>query len=1042
MSIPTVFYFSSPILRDTHGITNQDNLFSTIVECVLYSDLARTQPIGHFIATRIIYNEYGNGSGVTDGVYYLYDKNTKYGIIHCHNTIKSILNEQGVVANKNIVSLPIIQATDEYTYLLPFDGRFKIMVIQIDDKGIRTATINTKTQIMDSSTLYIQPTYNYINLCTYSDFNSNYNINTTVTTQRFHLTGTIYSNVQNDTPITPIGFLVSNMNISNSIIANSTSKDVLGKSAYFVTNSSGKKGVILGLLVSTNANITSTGSVYVYNSDTTNTTTTESLICLANGDDYSYLNPQNSICNPYKLAINTTNNITTLQIPERLLINGQYKLTTTEIFKIALTTYTSVTNSSDYNSYITNVIHNFNLKYPVFERVNTINKIIKITEYINRQKNAQYYVEPEDIDFRNPFYCFIYQEQETASTMDFFKFSNKNVIQQNVIRKLFKNINNEVVCEQVLERHIYNSGSGSTKTTGVITESSLYFNQQFWMNIIGANMDYISDSGDLQNGIYLMNALSRSLIFCANCIYYVVVDNLKMIVIPNTAFDFDSNTEDVVIAGETLITNSAIIDDTIKDRDNDNYTFYYKIDNASSYDRTQLYSEYSFSTNLYAKMTKTYNLINSIGLINCDSRLINLENNSFNFLNSFETFIINSNSYNIPEGNIHTHYTGIAVTSINGFNSNNGTYNHEILDTSKDYKYLSYKIGLYDISVTIINNNIRQIKIPKNKLLGFDYNIQFEKLAYITQHNYITNTFDNIDNIDNINKMICTTVPVYLNLTDEGQPINLCDFASIISFINPNETSNNFYVCSTIIIQLSVYSQITVSLTDQCYLTENGILTTNDQSKTQIIEFSIISASGDLAYLNPTNKLIKGFLELTDRMIVVNILKKESILIQPEDLTFEKLLRTYYISSVKISMVSIITEQFNTNGYFSYIYENITDADNNTKEKNIGMYLSFSRIIYNTTLYKSVIFYGVYYLPNIKQTYITTHSNTNATNALGNVIKKIEETVISHINHDDTENIYSLVQEPSDDDKAFSFKFRRKPTKLSIRSKFPPRGWS
>jgi hypothetical protein len=103
-------------------------------------------------------------------------------------------------------------------------------------------------------------------------------------------------------------------------------------------------------------------------------------------------------------------------------------------------------------------------------------------------------------------------------------------------------------------------------------------------------------------------------------------------------------------------------------------------------------------------------------------------------------------------------------------------------------------------------------------------------------------------------------------------------------------------------------------------------------------------------------------------MIVVNILKKESILIQPEDLTFEKLLRTYYISSVKISMVSIITEQFNTNGYFSYIYENITDADNNTKEKNIGMYLSFSRIIYNTTLYKSVIFYGVYYLPNIKQT--------------------------------------------------------------------------
>ena len=48
MSIPNVFYFSSPILRDTYGITNQDNLFSTIVECVLYSDLARTQPIGHF----------------------------------------------------------------------------------------------------------------------------------------------------------------------------------------------------------------------------------------------------------------------------------------------------------------------------------------------------------------------------------------------------------------------------------------------------------------------------------------------------------------------------------------------------------------------------------------------------------------------------------------------------------------------------------------------------------------------------------------------------------------------------------------------------------------------------------------------------------------------------------------------------------------------------------------------------------------------------------------------------------------------------------
>ena len=252
MSIPNVFYFSSPILRDTHGITNQDNLFSTIVECVLYSDLARTQPIGHFIATRIIYNEYGNGSGVTDGVYYLYDKNRKYGIIHCHNTIKSILNEQGVVANKNVVLLPIIQATEEYTYLLPFNGRFKIMVIQIDDKGIRTATINTKSQIIDSLTLYTQPTYNYIDLCTFRDLNSNYNITTGVTTQRFHLMGSIYSGVQNDTPITPIGFLVSNMNISNSIIANATAKDVLVKSAYFVTNSSGKKGVILGIVVSAN----------------------------------------------------------------------------------------------------------------------------------------------------------------------------------------------------------------------------------------------------------------------------------------------------------------------------------------------------------------------------------------------------------------------------------------------------------------------------------------------------------------------------------------------------------------------------------------------------------------------------------------------------------------------------------------------------------------------------------------------------------------------------------------------------------------------
>ena len=1038
MSIPNVFYFSSPILRDTHGITNQDNLFSTIVECILYSDLARTQPIGHFIATRIIYNEYGNGSGVTDGVYYLYDKNRKYGIIHCHNTIKSILNEQGVVANKNVVLLPIIQATEEYTYLLPFNGRFKIMVIQIDDKGIRTATINTKSQIMDSLTLYTQPTYNYIDLCTFRDLNSNYNITTGVTTQRFHLMGSIYSGVQNDTPITPIGFLVSNMNISNSIIANATAKDVLVKSAYFVTNSSGKKGVILGIVVSTNANINSNGSVYyVYNLETTSAKT-GSLICLADGDDYSYLNPQNSVCIPYTVAINTTNNITTLQIPERFLINGLYKLTTTEIFKIALTTYTTVINSSSYKSYITNVINTF--KYPVYDSENTINKITKITEYINRQKNAKYYVEPQDINLKNPFYCFIYQDQETTSTMDYFKFSNKNVMQQNVIRKLFKNIQNEVVCEQVLERHIYNSGSGSTKTTGVITESSLYFNEKFWMNIIGANMDNITDSGDVQGGIYLMNALSRSLTFCANCIYYVVVDNLKMIVIPNTAFDFDAilTNTDVVIAGETLINNSVIIDDTINDNDNDNYTFYYKIDNASSYDRTQLFSEYSFSTNLYAKMTKTYNLINSIGLINCDARLINLENNSFNFLNSFETFIINSNRYNVPEGNIHTHYTGTAVTSINGFNSNNGTYNHEILDTSKDYKYLSYKIGLYNISVTIINNNIRQIKIPKNRLLGFDYNIQFEKLAYITQHNYITNTYDNNDNI---NKMICTTVPVYLNLTDDGQPINLCDFASIISFINPNETKNNFYVCSTIIIQLSVYNQITVSLTDQCYLTENGILTTNDQSKTQIIEFSIISASGDLAYLNPTNKLTKGFLELTDRMIVVNILKKESILIQPEDLTFENILKTYYISSLKISMVSIITEQFNTNGYFSYIYDNITDAENNTKANNIGMYLSFSRIVYNTTMYKSVIFYGVYYLPNIKQIFITTHADTNATNALGNIIKKIEETVISHINRYDTDNIYSIVQEPTETNKALLFTFRR-PTRILIRSKFPPRGWS
>ena len=120
----------------------------------------------------------------------------------------------------------------------------------------------------------------------------------------------------------------------------------------------------------------------------------------------------------------------------------------------------------------------------MYDTENTINKITKITEYINRQKNAQYYVEPENINLQNPFYCFIYQEQETTSTMEYFKFSNKNIMQQNVIRKLFKNINNEVVCEQVLERHIYNSGSGATKTIGVITESSIYFNEHFWMNII------------------------------------------------------------------------------------------------------------------------------------------------------------------------------------------------------------------------------------------------------------------------------------------------------------------------------------------------------------------------------------------------------------------------------------------------------------------------------------------------------------------------------------------------------------------------------
>ena len=1013
--------------KNTHVIDNKTDLSRFSLDAILYSDIELTNPIGHMVANKILYNSYSFGSsekslGVIDATYNIYTSSTNYGVIRIHHSEKSIINAHGMNAVYDL-NASIIQATNNYSYFLPSNNVYKHLRIVGDANGITTVTF-VDPPAYDPNWVDPNKDIIYTPFCYFNRMDSTYKNDQNIKTQQFHLIGRLFNQLDIDgNPTLQIGNLLSCMNVSNSNVQQistdcyTTQKDFFVKVVYCIDNSAtgGKKGNIVGIIASSNARFNKDGSVYnFYTSSNAVSQSSGSLICYADGD-YSYLNHYNSENQPYKVIINSANGVRTLNVPIRVLNSdpnfpNTYTLHKNEIFGIAANTYwknsTIVENYTDptvistLTAYITQQIGLIKFDTAgtqIYDINDSISKILRVTIYIGRQIAAQNYVKPKDITSNNPFYSAIFQEEEIQSNDSNFTFDNQKNTQNSVVNKKFKNCKLEIVCDRLASRHIYYT---SLKAM-TLTESCIYFDDDYWLNIMSGISDDITSTGDRPDGAYVSTVLSKNG-FKSEFTLYFVIKNKRFVIIPNYDYDYETVADaNTVIAGETFNEDEQAplipipVPDSYKSSgpDDDYYYLYTKINKPSSLDISKDVDEYATNLDIFSTISENNVLSNKVGSLNINYLKVASNVATCDYLNMFNTFYISENSV-VPHGIIQMTRTLKTITNINGGILTNGEYTAQIINSSNDFEYLvGFNENQYECRI-IVDDNLRVYKFPKvSPSTTPTPTPSYQVKGYFNSSKVISSNF----NTANSNQLIYHQIPIYSKKTISNKFTNIEDLFLKLSFLNLLE-DNKCGTCSTYCVNLTPTDQIMFILADISQISKDGTIL-NESSTPLRIYFNICYATGQLKYLRPINKFVKGYLTINNNNITELSLPTQSSLNQ---------------ITPAINPVPIIVyggEVFNTKDYnsknvfdkytiYNYLYESLDHAKSGNITNSIGISSTSCRN-YNSIDYQKEIKFTSYYFKRTTdssfKTFFAPYSSSNKTKIDGSSTSySYEESIMTY----------------------------------------------
>lgn len=971
-NLPYIFYYTSPKKDDTVPIDNTTDLSSFSLSSILYSDYEMTKIIGQLIVYSILCNNTAKNSPklpfyISDSTYHIYDKDLDYGCFRGHTTMDAVLNTNGMPTSGNF-KIPIIQSTKQYSYLVPKNNEQRVFDLSIDDKGIRTITIP-----IDG--VFNAPEIIYKPFCNFRDMKSTYINDKNRLTQNYMLTGTLYSNINSQGECDgPIGNLLSLMNtsVSNEISKEgecfTTNKDFNVRCVYAINDVvSNVNGLIVGIIIQNNANFNKDGSVYSLYPTLKSVTTTVSsgaLVAFGSGD-YAYLSPSNAEGQPYIIAIDYSNGNRTLKVPERIInSDGTSTLQKNEMFVIALNAYW-LSDTDKYLSYIINVINN--MKFVVSNSEKVIKTILRLTMYISRQFNAQYYIDPQNINAKNPFYSILNQKSDETSNNKNYVFNNSQKVQDCVVYKTLVNCEGAEVADALVCRHIYSANN----TNLVIIQNNIHLNENYWLDLISGDLADITSNSDRIDGIYLNTVLSKKG-FKSNFTAYVVIKNQRSSLIFNSEFDLDTPEEQVVIAGEEPISSIPSGNGFIPDMDDNYHYLYYKINKPSSTNIKLSDAEGFVHLDLFSEMDKQNNLSNKIGAINYHSTIISTEIEAYNYLSYSSAIFISKSSNKIPCGHIQTGLSIPIVTSNSRVIALDGTFNLEILNSSGEYNYLTNGNNSENKCELIIRNNLRVLKIPKNKNSSSVDNIVYNPVGYFDHQLVTYNTYEAPDT----KKLVLQQYPLYSMKTTKHCSINLLDIVdtmSQFSFINTNDITNMYDIASTYGLRDPCGGLIIIQFINSIPLTKDGTFS-NSTNNPVIAPFVIVYATDNYSYLINTQKIVKGQFIINKTYTEICIPTVNSV---PQIIPTMIAKQPSFYGSVAKSTIDDRVTLLKQYILQRNLYENKEDADNDNVSKSIGKIWSLARSVIPTTNTIRSIFFASFYF-NKTNTFIRTAFSTDA----------------------------------------------------------------